>query len=200
MVILFKRQMKRFFKNAIVSENLELYLLQVISFYTSEMRSYSSAVSTFNLVSNRSTWERNKVFCSFNRTWAWCCSKNEDLCKTISKSTLSPTAPAFRKHKTSADKTLPEGLQHLLAVIYVISNTFCIMQAKKGKGGGGGGEGRFTNNSLTPTLNLSLPMQKERQLSTTSTFVLNLWPEVLWKSLVSNMVIQSYNTNSMEIS
>lgn len=36
----------------------------------------------------------------------------------------------------STDKTLPEGLQHLLAVIYVISNTLCIMQTKKGKEGG----------------------------------------------------------------
>lgn len=85
---------------------------------------------------------------------------------------FSPSAPAFRKHKMSADKILPQSLQHLL-VIYVISNRVCIMQAKKGKGG------------------------KERQFSTTSAFVLNLQPEMLRKSLVSNMAIQSDNINSI---
>lgn len=59
-----------------------------------------------------------------------------------------------------ADKTLPEGLQHLLAVIYVSSNTLGTMQAKTGKWEDGGGKKTFTNNSLTPILNLSLPMQR----------------------------------------
>lgn len=44
------------------------------------------------------------------------------------------------------------------------------------------------------------PHAKEWQFSTTSTFVLNLQPEVLRKSLVSNMAMQSDNINSMEIS
>lgn len=43
------------------------------------------------------------------------------------------------------------------------------------------GGGVFTSNPLTPTLSLSLPVQKERQFSAPPTFVLHLQPKMLWE-------------------